>query len=177
MEVLEPCSNVELAVDCVDPPGTVHLLRLSNDDTDDGPWAWNWCSVGRLPANADGAAAWPVLKHVEVDGCLRTLARLERLTAGEGRAKKRNKGSCVASWALVDEGVDALGVVVEVLGQDLVGEGLGVVCDEGAVVGSKRQCLSSRHALAASLLNHWCGIRASDSETREGEGLDGNHFR
>lgn len=75
----------------------------------------------------------------------------------------------------VDEGVHALGVVGEVLGEGVDGELVAVVADKLCVVVCDLLCLSTSHALARpSLLSRGCE-RANGSETEEGQRSERDH--
>lgn len=173
LEVLEPCTGVKLGVDGVDDPWVLVacrcLLDLEKDETNDWPWAGDWCSVGGFPADGDRLAVILEVELLEVDLGLLALTSLELLAVTEGRAEQRKSLSSSTLWAGVDEGVDGLAVVGEVDGECLVRECIAVVPDElGVVVGDLlrvglRQALSVVPALA------W-GSESSDGGEKEKRG-------
>jgi hypothetical protein len=88
LEVLEPCSRVELGVDGVDEPwvfgSTWRLLDLDEDDANDGPWVRDLSGVGGLPSDGDEVAVGLDVELLEVDRGLLALAGLELLAVAEG---------------------------------------------------------------------------------------------
>lgn len=181
-EVLEPRAGVELAVDGVDEPGVLGAVGVGDDfhadQADDGLGLGDGRGVGSQPADDDGVAGVPELEALEVDGRLLALADLELLKAGESRGEQREGLRSIALRAGVDQGVDGLGVVGEVGGEDGIGERVAVANDQGGVGCGDLIGLSIGYTLAtagAELLC-WCGDGAESSKGEEDEGADGRHF-
>lgn len=93
LEVLKPCSRVELRVDSVDDPWVLvarrRLLSLEEDDTNDWAWLGNWRCVRGLPSDGDEVAVALDVELLEVDGRLLALTDHELLAVGEGCLKQR----------------------------------------------------------------------------------------
>jgi hypothetical protein len=183
-QVLQPRAGVELAVDGADEPRVLgaSLLVLNNfhgDQADDRLGVGDRGGVGGHPADVDGGAAGPDVEAVEVDGGLLALADLEHLAGGEARGEEVEGLGGVALGARVDEGVDRLGVVGEVLGQDGVGESIVVAGDQSAPGGGDLVSLCVGHALGlgARSLTSLCrsGDGAERGEGEECEGAEGRH--
>ena len=181
-KVLEPCSRVELGVDSVDEPwelgATWRLFDLDHDEANDRSWVRDVSCVGGLPSNGEEVAVGLDIELLEVDRRLLALANHELVAVAEGGGQEGN-GSCLCGIALragVDEGVDALGVVGEVLGQRLQRELVAVVADELGVVVRDLLRLSAGHTLAVGpSLFGWCGEGTDGSEAEEDQRCERNH--
>lgn len=182
-QVLEPGAGVELAVDGVDEVGLASAVGVGDDfhadQADDGLRRGDRGGVGGDPADDDGVAGVPEVEALEVDGGLLALADLELFEAGEGRGEEIKRLGGIALRAGVDQGVDGLGVVGEVGGEDSVGERIAVANDESCVVRCDLVGLSIGDTLGgANVVTLLCGSSdsAKDGEREEGDGAEGRHF-
>nr|POE87301.1 hypothetical protein CFP56_29890 [Quercus suber] len=152
---------VELGEDLADEPWLVATGTARGLEDDVAGDALG--GLGGAPADDDGAlAAVPQVEDLEWD---RGLAALADLEGSAGREGDGAEGGGAGGAATVDEGADGVGVVLEVDGHGLVGEGVAVVGDEGLeVVGDGLGLLEGHADIVAVLLDEGWGGEGADGE-------------
>lgn len=139
LQILQPSAGVEFGVHSIDP-ATAQTLSLGRGDRfhrDESYNRFDICDISRVggfPPDNHRVAGVPEVELVEVDLGLLGLTGFEGGAVAEGGCQEGQGHGGGALRAGVYERVDGFGVVDEVWGEELVGEGVGVVRDEEAVV-------------------------------------------